>query len=133
MKKGYDVILNLRYRTTIKIETEEEDEEKIKEGVRQEWIQDVLDVCGARDLLENVKAVKIGLVRQENTKTFLVWLNCRGVSIGHYVNAETEEEAVDHLEDDLTLQFTSEDGNTDCEVSHYDIDCVEEPDFEKED
>ena len=59
MKQGYTVILHLRYRQTINIETEEEDEEKIKENVRQGFIQDVLDVDGARDLLEKTEAVKI--------------------------------------------------------------------------
>lgn len=132
MKKPYKVILNLNYRTEVEIESEKEDEEEIKEDARQGWIQDVLDVCGARDLLEESKAVKIGLARQENIKTFTVSLNCRCVTIDHYVKAETEEEAVDHLEDDLTLDFTSEDGNTDCQVSHFDIDYVEEADFVKE-
>jgi len=122
----YTVFLKLNYEERIEIETEEEDEEKIKENVRQGFIQDVLDVDGARDLLEKTEAVKIKKEAPEGAKTYLVCLDCRSVTINHYVQANSEEEARENYEDNLTLQFSSEDENTDCEVSHYTIDYVEE-------
>lgn len=59
MKKGYTVILSLRCIKELKIETDKENEEEIKEDARQCFIQDVLDVCGARDLLELFEVVDI--------------------------------------------------------------------------
>lgn len=126
MMRKYTVVLRLKYEEDIEIETEEEDEDKIKENVRQGFIQDVLDVTGARDLLERTEAVKIKKDEPEKKKSFLVCLYCHGAVMEHYMEADSEEEARENYEDNLELQFTSDDDNTTCEVSHYNIDSIEE-------
>lgn len=129
MKKGYDVILNLNYRTTVKIESEHEDEEKIKKEAKQCFIQDVLDVTGARDLLELCRAVKIERNYSESTdkefndwsrgKTFEVHYSARSGGLSVTVNAVDEIEAVQTADEILETCFTSEDGLTECEIDKY--------------
>jgi hypothetical protein len=129
MKRGYNVILSLRYTTTVKIETEKEDEEEIIEDVRQGFIQDVVDVRGARDFLELAKAVKIERNYSESTdKEFKDWVNGKPFEV-HYstragglsvtVNAVDEIEAVLMTDEILETCFISEDGLTECEIDKY--------------
>lgn len=129
MKKGYDIILSLRYTTTLKIESEKEDEEEIKEDARQCFIQDVLDVIGARDLLELCKVVKIERNHSESTdKEFKDWAKGKSFEV-HYsprsgglsvtVNAVDEIEAVQTADEFLETCFISEDGLTECKIYKY--------------
>jgi len=143
MKKGYDIILSLRYITTIKIETAKEDEEEIKEDAKQCFIQDVLDVSGARDLLELTKAVKIERNyieesefqkwREESKKNYRVNFFARMSDLFVIVSAVDETEAEEKAEEEITVEFTSEDGKTVCNVEKYIYEGTEEVNYEKED
>ena len=132
MKRKYEVMLYLGIRDTIEIETEEEDEEKIKENVRQGFIQDVLDVDGARDLLEKTEGVNIKLKEPEGLKDHIVTLNVTSATLSLAVKAYSPEDAADKLDSELTTLFRSDDGNTDCEVWDYDLEGAELAEWEKE-
>ena len=59
-------------------------------------------------------------------RTFIVGFSGRSTYLTVTVEANNEKEAIEKADDEITLQFTSEDEITDCEVRHYNYDAIEE-------
>ena len=58
-------------------------------------------------------------------KEYEIGFTGRSVYLTVIVSAKSEKEAIDKAEDEMTLQFTSDDEKTSCEVRHYNYDCIE--------
>lgn len=143
MKKGYNVILNLNYRTEVEFETDEEDEEKIKIMGEDEAKAELMDRGVCDELLDLVKAVNIERnysedferhkSRIEARKDYMVEFVVRYAVINTIVKATEDIEAIKKAEEDLSLRFTSDDGDTECEVFKYECTLAQLADWETED
>jgi len=68
----------------------------------------------------------------EGPKDYVVTFTGRTVYLYVTVEADNEKEAIDTARDEMTLEFTSEDGNTECTIEHTSFSGIEEMNFEKE-
>lgn len=143
MKKGYTVKFGIRYYFDVELETEEEDQKKIELEAARMYIKELresgevfqmFDMCGPVKFERNYseqpeKALKI----EEGLKDYKVTFYCRETNLVVTIKAVDQGDAIEKAEEQMSTQFTSEDGMTDCEVWKYNFEGVELADWEKED